>query len=136
MRIREKRVRSHDDARASWSLAAAKMAVALAIFATVSIAHGQVYKCTDGNGKTTYADAPCDAGSKPLDLAPDPRKSATNPNMCRQLLDETRRLAAEADRDARRGRPASADSTKRRASLTRQYEARCVRISIEASKAK
>ena len=136
MRIREKRVRSHDDGRASWSLAAAKMAVALAIFATVSIAHGQVYKCTDGNGKTTYADAPCDAGGKPLQLEPDPRKSATNPNMCRQLLDETRRLAAEADRDAQRGRPVNTSSAKRRASLTRTYESRCVRVSIEASRAK
>ena len=47
---------------------AVKMAVALALFATVSIAHGQVYECTDSNGKTTYADAPCDAGSKPLKL--------------------------------------------------------------------
>ncbi len=111
-------------------------ALAFALFATASIAHGQVYKCTDGNGKTTYADAPCDSGGKPLKLEGDPRKSASDPNMCRQLQDEMRRLAAEADRDARRGRPVNADSAKRRASLTKTYEARCVRISIEASKAK
>ena len=34
------------------------MAVALAIGTTVSIAHGQVYKCKDGTGKMTYSDAP------------------------------------------------------------------------------
>jgi hypothetical protein len=113
-----------------------RWAVAFAVFATVSIAHGQVYKCTGSNGTTIYADAPCDAGSKPLKLESDPLKSASDPNMCRQLLDETRRLAAEADRDARRGRPVNTSSAKRRASLTRTYESRCVRISIEASKAK
>ena len=93
-----------------------------------SLAHGQVYKCTDGTGKTTYSDAPCDAVAKPLKLPDDPKKSVTDPHMCAQLLDETRRLAAEAERDAKRGRPESADSAKRRQTMTRRYEERCVGI--------
>lgn len=102
--------------------------VALAVGATASIAHGQVYKCTDTAGKTTYSDTPCDSATRPLKLPNDPVRSSTNPNMCAQLLDETRRLAAEADRDAKRGRTESASSAKRRQSLTRQYEARCAGI--------
>ena len=104
---------------------AMRMAVAFAICTTVSIAHGQVYKCTDGSGKATYSDAPCDSGSKPLKLPNDAKGNATDPNMCAQLLDETRRLAGEAPRDAKRGRM---ESTKRRQALTRQYEARCAGI--------
>jgi hypothetical protein len=104
---------------------AMKMAVAFAICTTVSIAHGQVYKCTDGTGRATYSDAPCDSGSKPLKFPNDPKGNATDPNMCAQLLDETRRLAGEAARDAKRGRT---ESTKRRQALTRQYEARCAGI--------
>ena len=107
---------------------AVKMAVAFAIYTTASIVHGQVYKCTDGAGKTTYSDARCESGSKPLTLPSDARGSATNPNMCAQLLDETRRLAAEAARDTKRGRTESTSSAKRRQTLTRQYEARCVGI--------
>ena len=105
-----------------------KMAVAFAIGTMVSTAHGQVYKCMDGTGKTTYADAPCAAGSQPLKLPDDARASNTNPQVCAQLLDETRRLAAEAERDARRGRTESANNLKRRQALTRQYETRCVGI--------
>lgn len=114
---------------------AVKMAVAFAICTTVSIAHGQVYKCTDGTGKTTYSNAPCEFGSKPLKL-PNDSGNATDPNVCAQLLDETRRLAAEADRDAKRGRTKSADSAKRRQALTRQYEARCVGIARSEPKPK
>ena len=109
------------------------MAVAFAICTTASIVHGQVYKCTDGAGKTTYSDAPCASGSKPLKLPDDAKGSATDPNMCAQLLDETRRLAAEADRDAKRGRTESTNSAKRRQALTRQYEARCIGISRSGS---
>jgi len=115
---------------------AVKMAVAFAICTTASMVHGQVYKCTDGTGKTTYSDAPCEPGSKPLKLPSDARASATNPNMCAQLLDETRRLAAEADRDAKRGRTESPSSAKRRQTLTRQYEARCVGIARSEPKPK
>ena len=112
---------------------ALKMAVAFAICTTASIAHGQVYKCTDGAGKTTYSDAPCESGSKPLKLPNDARGNATNPNMCAQLLDETRRLTGEAARDAKRGRT---ESTKRRQALTRQYEARCAGITRSEPKRK
>lgn len=107
---------------------AAKLAVACAICAMVSMAHGQVYKCTDGTGKTTYSDTACDSSAKPLTLSDDPRGNTTNPHMCAQLLDETRRLAAEADRGAKRGRPESTDSAKRRQAVTARYEARCVGI--------
>ena len=98
--------------------------------------HGQVYKCTDGAGKTTYADAPCEPGSKPLKLPNDAGGNATNPNVCAQLFDETRRLAAEADRDTKRGRTESTNSAKRRQTLTRQYEARCVGIARSGPKPK
>ena len=107
---------------------AMKMAVAFAICTTVSIAHGQIYKCTDGTGKTTYSDTPCNSGSKPLKLPNDAKANATAPNVCAQLLDETRRLAAEADRGTKRGRTENAHSAKRRQALTRQYEACCVGI--------
>jgi len=108
---------------------ATKMAFAFAVVcAMASIAHGQVYKCTEATGTTTYSDAPCGAGSKPLKLPEDPKGSATNPNVCAQLLDETQRLAAEAERNAKRGRAESSRSLKHRQALTKQYETRCVGI--------
>ena len=108
---------------------ATNLAVAFAICATVSIAHAAVYKCKDSAGKTTYSDIPCDSGSKPLKL-PDPTKgNGTDPHMCEQLLDETNRLATEADRNAKAGRTQSSASANRRKALTKQYEARCVGIS-------
>jgi hypothetical protein len=113
-----------------------KWAVAFAICTMGSIAHGQVYKCTDGTGKTTYADAPCDSGSKPLKIPNDAVGNAAGPGVCAQLQDERRRLAAEADRNAKRGRAESADSAKRRQALTRTYEARCIGISRSVSKSK
>jgi Domain of unknown function (DUF4124) len=113
-----------------------KVAVAFVFLATVSIAHAQVYKCTDSNGKTTYSDASCDSRSKALRLPNDAEGKATDPNMCAQLLDETRRLAAEADRDAKRGRAERSDNVKRRQALTRQYQARCVGIARSGSSPK
>ncbi len=107
---------------------ALKLAVAFAVCTMISVAHGQVYKCTDGTGKTTYSDAPCDSGNKPLKLLHDANGTSANPNVCAQLLDETRRLAAEADRDVKRGRTESPHSVKRRQALARQYETRCVGI--------
>jgi hypothetical protein len=103
---------------------------AFAICLTVSITHAEVYKCKDGAGKTAYSDIPCDTGSKPLKLI-DPTKGdhPTDPHMCAQLLDETNRLAAEADRNAKRGRAESTSGANRRKALNRQYEARCVGIS-------
>jgi uncharacterized protein DUF4124 len=112
------------------------MAVAFAISTTASIVHAQVYKCTDSAGKTTYSDAPCEPGSKPLKLPNDAKGTATNPNTCAQLLDETRRLALEADRDAKRGRTESTNSAKRRQALTTQYEERCAGITRSAPKPK
>jgi hypothetical protein len=105
----------------------AKLAFAV-VCTMASIAHGQVYKCTDGAGKTTYSDAPCGSGSKPLRLPDDTKGSNTNPNVCAQLLDETQRLAVEAERNAKRGRTESSRSVDRRQALTKQYETRCVGI--------
>jgi hypothetical protein len=113
-----------------------KLAIGFAICTTVSIAQGQVYKCTDGTGTTIYADAPCDSGSKPLKIPNDAVGNAAGPGVCAQLQDERRRLAAEADRNARRGRAESADSKKRRQTLTRTYEARCIGISRSVPKPK
>jgi Domain of unknown function (DUF4124) len=107
---------------------ATNLALAFAICTTVSIAHAQVYKCTDSAGKTTYSGTPCDSGSKPLKLSDPTKGNATDPHMCEQLLDETNRLAAEADRNARRGRTETTSGAKRRKALTKQYEARCVGI--------
>ena len=113
-----------------------QMALVFAICTSVSIAHGQIYKCTDGAGKTTYAGTPCDSSGKPLKLPSDAKESATSPHVCAQLLDETRRLAAEADRNARRGLTESTQTAKRRQALSRQYEARCVGIRRAAPKSK
>jgi len=104
------------------------MAAVFVICTTASIAHGQVYKCTDGTGKTTYSDAPCDSGTKPLKLPDEANRSNTNPNVCAQLLDETHRLAAEAERNAKRGHAESSRSLNHRQALTKQYETRCVGI--------
>jgi hypothetical protein len=112
------------------------MAVAIAIGTSTSIAHGQIYKCTDGAGKTTYADAPCDSGGKPLKLPNDAKGNAAGPTVCAQLLDERHRLAAQADRAAQRGRAESSDSIKRRQVLARQYEARCAGIARSEPKPK
>lgn len=107
---------------------ATKMAVAFVIAVTASIAQGQVYKCADGSGVTTYSDVPCASGSKPYKLSDEPNRSSSNPNVCAQLLDETQRLAAEAERNAKRGRAESAKSLNHRQALTKQYETRCVGI--------
>jgi Domain of unknown function (DUF4124) len=112
------------------------LATAFVFFATVSIANAQVYKCADSNGKTTYSDAPCDSRTKPLKLPNGADGKATDANMCAQLLDETRRLDAEADRDAKRGRAERSDSAKRRQALTKQYQARCIGIARSRSSPK
>ena len=76
----------------------------------------------------------CDAAARPLKLPDDPKKNNTNPRMCEQLLDETNRLNAEADRAGKRGAPESADNAKRRIAMTKQYEARCAGISRSVTK--
>ena len=102
--------------------------VAPALFALASTAWGQVYKCTDATGKTIYADAPCDTAAKPLRLPEDTRGNATNPHMCAQLLDEVRRLDAEADKDAKRARAETADHAKQRQTMSKRYSERCVGV--------
>ena len=108
---------------------------AIAAWALLSPAHAQVYKCTDASGKTTYGDTPCDGAAKPHKLPAEPTKgAATNPRVCDQLLDETRRLADEADVAVKRGGKESAEHFQRREKLTRQYEQRCVAISRSVPK--
>ena len=103
--------------------------LAVGLCATASLAHAQVYKCRDAAGKTIYADAPCARGGKSLKLPNDAAGARTGNTACAQLLDERKRLAAEADRNAKRGQTESASSAKRRQALTRQYERRCIGIS-------
>jgi Domain of unknown function (DUF4124) len=102
---------------------------AVALLAVTSAASGQMYKCVDKTGKTTYGDAPCDAAAQPLKLPPDTKGNSTNPNTCAQLLDETRRLDAEADRDTKRGRAETADHAKQRQTMAKRYGERCAGIS-------
>jgi hypothetical protein len=127
---------SHDEATMSEfpMRGLATWMAAVALCATASIAPAQVYKCTDANGKTVYGDTACDAAAKPLKLPDDPKKNATNPRMCEQLQDETRRLEAEADRAAKRGAAESADNAKRRIAMKKQYEARCAGISLSPTR--
>lgn len=94
---------------------------------------GQVYKCTDATGKTTYSDGACDNAAKPLKLPDDPKANTTSQAMCAQLLDETRRLDAEADKDAKRGRPETAEHAKQRQTMTKRYSERCVGIARAGS---
>ncbi len=104
--------------------------IPIALGFIVSSTDAQVYKCTDATGKTTYGDTACDAAAKPLKLPPEPNKgTGTNPRVCDQLLDETRRLAAEAERTVSRGGKESAESLQRRQKVTKQYEQRCFAIS-------
>ena len=105
-----------------------KTIAAVALCATASLAWGQVYRCTDATGKTTYSDSACDNAAKPLKLAEDPKQNTTSPHMCAQLLDETRRLDAEADRDAKRGRQESAEHKDQRQKMAKRYSERCVGI--------
>jgi len=110
-------------------------AAAIAVCALLPAAHAQVYKCTDASGKTTYGDAPCDAAAKPHRLPSEPtRGAATNPRVCDQLLDETRRLADEANLAVKRGGKEGAEHFQRREKLTLQYEQRCIGISRSAPK--
>ncbi len=53
--------------------------------------------------------------------------------MCAQLLDETRRLDAEAEKDAKRGRAETAEHAKQRQTMSKRYRERCVGISRSAS---
>ena len=111
-----------------------KGVIAFAICAVATMAHGQVYKCIDSAGNTSYSNAPCGSGSKLLKVPNDAAASVTGPTVCPQLLDETRRLATEADRAAKRGQAESTGIGKRRRVLTQEYERRCVAITRAKSK--
>ena len=100
-------------------LALAAFPLCLAVFAEPC--NAQVYKCQDAAGKTVYADAPCAQGGKPMALPNAAKDGTSNPTAC-NLLDETRRLAA----DAKRGNSASAA---RRKTLMAEYQHRCAGIS-------
>ena len=104
---------------------AATVVLCVAAFAATSGVHAQVYKCQDANGQTVYADAPCASGGTPLRLQDATKQGAANPTACTQLLDETRRLAADA---AQRGKTASAANSKHRKSLEAEYQRRCAGI--------
>ena len=107
----------------------------MALWTLIPAAQGQVYKCTDPAGKTVYSDTACDASAAPHKLPNEPMKgSGTNPRVCDQLLDETRRLAQEAERTVARGGKESAESLQRRQKVNRQYEQRCVSISRTGTK--
>jgi hypothetical protein len=97
------------------------MAVALAIGAAAPTAHSQVHKCTDGAGKTTYSDTPCTRGSKPLNIPNAASETAPDSTVCAQLEDEMNRLAASEKRGT--------GPSKRRITLHKQYESRCIGIS-------
>jgi hypothetical protein len=112
--------------------ASAKLACAFALLACGAIAHAQVYKCSNADGGTAYSDAPCTSGGKALKLPERENRGFGDATVCGQLLDETRRLAAEAGRDARRGRPKNVANAKRRQELVAQYERRCAGISRSA----
>ena len=93
-----------------------------------SIAQAQVYKCQDAAGKTTYSDSPCAQRGTTLNVPNEAKGNASDGSVCAQLLDERRRLAAEAARDAKSGRAESASAAKRRQSLAQQYARRCIGI--------
>ena len=114
----------------------AAIVAACALATWLPPAAAQVYKCTDATGRTSYGDAPCAQGQKPLAIPNDPAplgaaspaKGASAPaggtplEVCAQMLDELNRLAAIRERTG-------TAPTSRAKSLTRQYEARCVGIS-------
>jgi hypothetical protein len=100
--------------------------VALALLGTASHSHGEVYRCTDSSGRTTYGDAPCARGGAALKVPESRTAGFGDATVCAQLQDEMRRL----DADARRAGKAAAkkDDSKRRQKLEAQYERRCASI--------
>jgi len=104
-----------------------KGVVALALLGVVSLAQGQVYRCTGANGRTTYGDAPCAQGGHALKVPESASHSLSDPTVCVQLQDEMRRLDADARR-AKQGSAKKVDDSKRRQKLAAQYERRCAAI--------
>ena len=101
---------------------------------SVSIADAQVYRCTDANGRTTYSDSGCASADRSHKLSSDTASGRSGTTVCAQLQDERQRLAAESDRDARRGRTESSSHARKRQALAKQYAERCVGISRSGEK--
>jgi hypothetical protein len=105
-----------------------RVVVLFAMLAVASAADGQVYRCEDAGGGTSYSDTPCAAkGSKSLRLQDD-APAAASPAVCEQMRDELDRLAAQAAHNAELHRPKNAVAVKRRQALQNQYKRRCVGI--------
>ena len=99
--------------------------VALTLLGTASLSHGEVYRCTDASGRTTYGDAPCARGGAALKVPESRTAGFGDATVCAQLKDEMRRLDADAHRA---GKAAKKDDSKRRQKLDAQYERRCASI--------
>ena len=102
-------------------------ALALALLGVVSLAQGQVYRCTDANGRTTYGDGPCAQGGRALKVPDSATHGFSEATVCAQLQDEMHRLDADARR-AKQGTAKKVDDSKRRQKLAAQYERRCAAI--------
>ncbi|HTL77720.1 MAG TPA: DUF4124 domain-containing protein [Casimicrobiaceae bacterium] len=102
-------------------------ALALALLGVVTLAHGQIYRCTDANGRTTYGDAPCAQGGHALKVPQSASHGFGDATVCAQLQDEMQRLDADARR-AKQITAKKADDSKRRQKLAAQYERRCESI--------
>ena len=100
------------------------IAAGLALFAVASAGHAQVYKCTDANGTTSYADAPCGTAGSKLALPEDGKRGAGNRTVCAQLLDERARLASEAKRQPKK----SATLERQQRRVADAYAHRCAAI--------
>ena len=111
---------------------AARAALCIVACALTPVVDAQVYKCKDAAGRTIYADAPCAPADKPLRLQDPTTPTTPATSACAQMQDETRRLAAEAERDAKRGKPADTTRAKRRRTLVSEYQRRCAGISKAA----
>lgn len=66
-----------------------------AILLSAGAAHGQVFKCTEANGKVTFSDSPC-AGGKALDIRPNTIDSRESREQV--LQKELREMRTEMDR--------------------------------------
>jgi hypothetical protein len=120
--------------RRATARANAAVVAVLLVAASPAPALGQVYKCAEVDDRTTYSDTPCGNAATKLRLpSDDARQSAAGPTVCAQLQDEIKRLGAQADRNAERGRKESAAAASRRQALGRQYAERCAGIARSKS---
>ena len=103
-----------------------RCAAALALLGVASLAHGEVYRCTDSSGRTSYGDAPCGRGAGALNVPESRTAGFGTATVCAQLQDEMRRLDADSRRTGKGA--AGKDDSKRRQKLEAQYERRCASI--------